>query len=325
MSGATDDNLPDRFGPMTVKELRQGLRRNMFVIPFLAIQALAAAAMAVEFGRDAGGRFSTFPGVLNVILLFVNGPFWMVVSAVCVLVMPLGGLALMGQEMEEGNHELLLLTRLNRWSVVRGKFLMLWGLCLLTFLSLLPYVVVRYFIGGIELPRELACSLTVLCLSAMVSAGMLGASAFAGLGARIGMVLLFLFSMVGACSLPLAASAGVTRGCGVIYHINAAAAAFCYIMLGLSLARSRLRPAVHAYELKPSWMMGGLLVFTPFVVWITTAMTIGYGGFSGLVGMGLVAIYGDAKPKKRALPDWMPAALLMCATSVAWTPKDILL
>jgi ABC-type transport system involved in multi-copper enzyme maturation permease subunit len=299
MSGATDDNLPDRFGPMTVKELRQGLRRSMFVIPFLAIQALAAAAMAAEFGRDAGGRFSEYVGVMNVVLLFVSGPFWMVVSAVCAVVMPLGGLALMGQEMEEGNHELLLLTRLNRWSVVRGKFLMLWGLCALTFFSLLPYVVVRYFIGGIELPREVACSLTVLGLSAMISAGMIGASAFRGLGARIGMILLFLFSMVGACAVPLAASAGVTGGCGVFFHINAAAAVFCYTTLGLSLARSRLRLAVHAYELKPGWMMGGLLVFTPFVVWMTTAMTIGYGGFAGLVGMGIVALYADATPKMR--------------------------
>jgi len=297
MRAATDDNLPDRFGPMTVKELRQGLRRSMFVIPFLGIQALAVSATAVEFGRETGGRFSEYVGVLNLGLLFASGPFWLVVTAVCALVMPLGGLALMGQEMEEGNHELLLLTQLNRWCVVRGKFLMLWGICALTFLSLLPYVVVRYLIGGIELPRELACSLSVLGLSAMVCAGMLGASSYCGLGARVGMVLLYFFSMLGACAVPLVASAAVSGGCGIIYHVNAAAAMYCYIMIGLALARSRLRLALHAYELKPSWMMVGVLVFTPFIVWVVTALTFGFGGFVGLVGMGILARYADVTPK----------------------------
>ena len=40
-------DLPERLGPMTVKELRQGLRRGMFVYPFLGIHLLAVVAMAV--------------------------------------------------------------------------------------------------------------------------------------------------------------------------------------------------------------------------------------------------------------------------------------
>lgn len=57
--------------------------------------------------------------------------------------MPLAGLFLMPQEIEEGNHEMLLLTSLNRWQIVFGKFLTLWLLSQLTLTSLLPYIIIR--------------------------------------------------------------------------------------------------------------------------------------------------------------------------------------
>jgi hypothetical protein len=39
-------DLPERLGPMTVKELRQGLRRGLFIYPFIGIHVLAVVAMA---------------------------------------------------------------------------------------------------------------------------------------------------------------------------------------------------------------------------------------------------------------------------------------
>jgi ABC-type transport system involved in multi-copper enzyme maturation permease subunit len=298
------DDLPDRFGAMLVKELRQNLRRGSFVYPFLAIQALAVIALVVEFQQGSGATFEKYSGMLNLAMLGEAGPFWWIVTLVCAGVMPLGGLILMGQELDDGNHELLLLTRLNRWKVVRGKFLTLWGLCVLTFVSLLPYVIVRYNVGAIEVRDELALSLSVVALSAMIAAGAIGASSFKRLLARIGVFLLFVGSMLIGGGIPLAAAAGVTQGCGVFYHLNALAAAACYTLLGLSLARSRLRLVVHAYEVKPSFMVVGLLVFAPFVIAMATAMTGGFGGFVGLVGMALVGLFADATPKA---PAWVKA------------------
>jgi ABC-type transport system involved in multi-copper enzyme maturation permease subunit len=298
------DDLPDRFSAMLVKELRQNLRRGSFVYPFLAIQALAVIALVVEFQQGSGATFEKYSGMLNLTMLGEAGPFWWIVTLVCAGVMPLGGLILMGQELDDGNHELLLLTRLNRWKVVRGKFLTLWGLCVLTFVSLLPYVIVRYNVGAIEVRDELALSLSVVALSAMIAAGAIGASSFKRLLARIGVFLLFVGSMLLGGGIPLAAAAGVTQGCGVFYHLNALAATACYILLGLSLARSRLRLVVHAYEVKPSFMVVGLLVFAPFVIAMATAMTGGFGGFVGLVGMALVGLFADATPKA---PAWVKA------------------
>ncbi len=289
-------DLSDRLGPMTVKELRQGMRRGSFVIPFLAIHLLAILTTAVEFQSGALGAASKHPGLLNVWLLLSSGPFWIAVALICAVVMPLGGLALMGCELEESNHELLLLTKLTRWQVVGGKFLTLWGLCVLTFVSLLPYVVVRYLVGGIEPVRELAASGTVIALAGMLSAGAIGASAFRGIGVRLAVLAFFLGSMTAACTPPLLFSANLPHGFPIFYHLTAIAAFVCYVLLGLALARSRVRLVVQAYEIKPGWMVIGLLFLAPVIVLTTTFMTLGYAGFVGFGVVSLLSLVIDRSP-----------------------------
>ncbi len=289
---------------MTAKELRQSLRRGSFVIPFLGIQVLAVAAMAVEFKTGYGTGSAEAAGMLNLRMFWSAGPFWSVVAAICLLIMPLAGVMLMRQELEEGNHELLQLTQLNRWKIVVGKFAALWGLSALTFVSLLPYVVVRYLVGGIEWRHEAACAATVLGGSAMVAAGAIGASAFGSPALRGLMLLLFVGSAALGCGVPLGFSHGQTGAFGVIYHLNALAAVFCYVVIGLALARSRLRMTVAAYEVRPSGMIIGLELTAPFVIMMTTAFTAGFAGGLGLAGMGIVALRLDLTPRapKSLLP-----------------------
>jgi ABC-type transport system involved in multi-copper enzyme maturation permease subunit len=290
------NDLPEGFDPMTAKELRQSLRRGSFVLPFLGIQLLALVAMIAEFRGSAAAGASEMLGTLNPWLLWNAGPFWRVVGVICVIVMPLGGVALMGQELEEGNHELLLLTKLNRWRIVLGKFVTLWGMSAITFISLLPYVVIRYFVGGVEWWNEASCAATVLGLSAMIGAGAIGASSFLGIGARIAMMLLFLASMVVGSLIPLVASALIGRGAGVFYQLTALAAAVCYSTVGLALARSRLRLTVMDYEAKPVGRLIALLVFAPFGIGMVTAFTCGYGGFVALLLVALLAKKSDVTP-----------------------------
>lgn len=290
-------DLPEALDPMTAKELRQSLRRGSFVYPFLAIQLFGLIAVMSEFELSGSSALSEYSGVLNVWLLGTSGPFWKVVTLICLIIMPLGGLILMGQELEEGNHELLLLTKLNRWRVVTGKFLALWGLCALTFVSLLPYLVVRYMVGGIEWGHEAACGGTILGGSAMICAGAIGASAFKQTAARIAVFALYLLSLVAGCSIPLAACGAQSGGCGWLYHFTALAAITGYTVVGLALARSRLRLAVMAYEAHPSGMILGWLVFAPFVIGLVTACTWGWGGAAGLLGLATVAARLDMTPK----------------------------
>jgi hypothetical protein len=156
---------------------------------------------------------------------------------------------------------------------------------------------VRYMVGGIEWWHEAACAGTVLGVSAMICAGAIGASAFRNISARIAVFALFLTSMVAGCAVPLAASGGVTGGCGWLYHFTALAAVIAYSAAGLALARSRLRLAILNFEVNPSGMIIGLLVFAPFVVGLVTAFTFGWGGAAGLVGLALVAVKMDVTPK----------------------------
>jgi hypothetical protein len=167
-------------------------------------------------------------------------------------------------------------------------------------------VVVRYMVGGIEWWHEAACAGTVLGGSAMLCAGAIGASAFKQIAARVGVLTIFLGSMLMGCATPLMLSAGITGGCGWLYHSTALAAVICYVTMGLAVARSRLRLSILAYEMNPSVMILGLLVFAPFVIGLVTAMTIGFGGIAGLLLMAFVAYRTDTTFKAPNIPPPSP-------------------
>lgn len=294
-------DLPDRINPMIVKELHQSMRRASFTYPFLLIQLLAVAALAMEF---AGGetKRASYVGLMNVAMLIECGPFWNVVGVMCGVVMPLAGLMLMGQEVEDGNHELLLLTKLNRWAVVRGKFLVLWSISALSFISLLPYVVVRYFMGGVELLQELACSGTVLGVAALICSGAIGASSFQRVISKLLMLVFYLGSCVFSGLIALTASVLASdhwspRITVLVYHIGVVIFLSTYLILGLSLARARLRLVLNFYEPHPRSGMIGLLIVTPIVTGMAALFTVGYAGFLGLLGMAFAAYSADHTPR----------------------------
>lgn len=285
-------DLPDRFDPVTVKELRQNLRRTSFVVPFLGVHALAAVALGAELFGGAGA--SGFGGPLRV---FTSGPLWILIAMVCIVILPLGGLVMMGEELDEGNHELLQLTRVPRWRVVLGKWLTLWGLSAVTMISLLPYVVVRFLIGGIEWWHEASCGAATLGGAALVGAGAIGASSFRNMGARTGAFLLYLASAAVGCGIPVALAAAIFGSSGFYLHFTTAAAVVCYSVIGLALARARMRLVFLSYETNPTGMLIGILVFAPFFIGLVTALSVGFGGWVGLGLTALIAARIDVSPK----------------------------
>ncbi len=311
MAKSEHTELPERFGPMTVKELRQSLRRTSFVYPFICIHIFATIAIFAEFTMSIGFQSSSNPAVF-LWKLDEIGPFWWVAMAVCGVLMPLAGFFLMPQEIDEGNHELLLLTKLTRWEIVSGKFFMLWGLSCLTFISLLPYVVIRYFIGGIEWLGELANAGSVLSAAAILSAGTIAASGFNTLASKFGVFLLFLFSavfgggvgMIGGF-ITLGSSASSTWAwLGILfYHICAVCVVACYSLLGMLVARSRLRLAIMNFELKPSSVLLIILGLAPFIIGMAAAFTCGFGSVAGVLLLTFLAWNSDVTPKA---PKWLP-------------------
>lgn len=293
--GNTD--LPDRFDPMTVKELRQNLRRSSFVGPFLGVHCLAALALAAELIGGAGAAGSGAPWWMT-----APGPLWLLIYLVCVLILPMGGLVMMSEELDEGNHELLQLTRVRRWRVVFGKFLTLWGLSLVTVVSLLPYVIVRYLVGGVEWWHEVSHVAAALGAAAVVGAGAIGASSFRSPGGRAAVFLLYLASASAGCGIPIGVASAIFGADGIYARFTALAAVLGYAVIGLSLARSRMRLAFLAYEVKPSGTVVGILIFAPFFIGLVTALTLGFGGWVGLGLAGLIAARVDQTPRGPAAP-----------------------
>ncbi len=157
--------LPDfseRLSPMLVKELRQGMRSPLFVWGMIAMN------------------------------LFLGGVAWLTVEdpyeddlhqaffgAYCALVcglLPLRAAGALYDELRGNTIDTLVLTRLSGWRITLGKWIAVVAQQALVSVTLLPYLIVRYFAGGINVPMELLWLLIFFLVGAGSAAVMTGLS-----------------------------------------------------------------------------------------------------------------------------------------------------
>jgi hypothetical protein len=105
-------------------------------------------------------------------------------GAVLLLVQPLRGLNAVAAEIKADTLDLLLLTRLTAWRVVCGKWLALLSQSAVLVVAALPYLVLRYYLGGMNLLGELLALGALTLVAAVVTAALVGISACASLAAR---------------------------------------------------------------------------------------------------------------------------------------------
>lgn len=158
--------LSDWLSPMIVKELRQGMRGRTFLTSFLLLQVamiIATAGALVAASLNSTDQFTFFSTL-----------FWFIIGVPLVFIIPSLGSKAMRDEFQTNSLELVYLTRLTPWRIVTGKWAALFAQSLLFVFAVLPYLVLRYFLGGIDLVNEmivlgcllLACSLlTALSVS----------------------------------------------------------------------------------------------------------------------------------------------------------------
>jgi hypothetical protein len=167
--------LDDWLSPILVKELRQGMRARAFVLSFLLIQVflivLVLGNLAAEGDRNA--------------LNFQTGLFWVIIGFALLLLMPLRGLVAISQETKNHTMETIMLTRLTAWRVVAGKWSALFAQSLLFVSAVLPYVVLRYFIGGDDVVADFELLLFMLWLSGLLIAASIALSASGNVIVRI--------------------------------------------------------------------------------------------------------------------------------------------
>jgi hypothetical protein len=180
-------DFPAWLPPMLIKELRQGLRTRGFVGALVIFQVVMLLLMLTALGNQAAG-----PGSRSVGSTLTTGFFWTLMSVMLLLVTPsraLGGLQL---EVESRTLDLLMLTRLNAWGIVLGKWISLLAQAALLLVAMLPYLVVRYFTDNADIVADLGVCLALLGLSAVLTAAALWASGI-GKVLRVVIVILLVF------------------------------------------------------------------------------------------------------------------------------------
>jgi hypothetical protein len=269
------DDFPDWVAPVVVKELRQGMRARLFVVPFVAVHLVAVTAVLVEFAlfaqiaAAAGGGGGPAPS-----LAFARGLLWMVAWVVLVIVLPLRGLTSLREEIDGSNFELLAAARQSRWRVVTGKWFVLCAQSWLLFVSLAPYFLVRYFAGSLEVTESLAAAALLLGTNAAANALAIGASGYSGYAARFAVWLGGTSALHLAQSFPGIAILAPFFGGGFagsdfwIEWAGFAASLLTealYVLYGLQIARARLRTVLRPFEVPSTGLVLTLIVVTPFM------------------------------------------------------------
>ena len=159
----------DRISPMLVKELRQGLRAKTFIAVFLSLQAflgiMLLSASASSTSSHAGGVVS------SMIFTFF--------AIAVLLVQPLRGVTALSSEIKGNTIDMMVLTRLSAWRIVFGKWVAIVSQSALILSTIIPYLILRYFFGGMNLVGEIVL-LAMLFLTSMaltaVTVGLSGSS-----------------------------------------------------------------------------------------------------------------------------------------------------
>ena len=146
---ATLRDFPDWLGPMIVKELRQGLKARAFVLSFVGLQAVFVLVLIYQ-----ALLYSKHPDKFDASDL--NGIFWTLVGIQLMILTPLRAFTALSGEKRANTLELLFMTGLTPWRITFGKWLSLFFQAVLFLLAVLPYGILRYFFGGINLADDLA-------------------------------------------------------------------------------------------------------------------------------------------------------------------------
>ncbi|HWB58027.1 MAG TPA: hypothetical protein VG733_00980 [Chthoniobacteraceae bacterium] len=197
MVATIQKDFADWLSPMIVKELRQGMRARVFVMAFLLIQGsmIFSVMLSVAAATDAMGARE----MADTVFWFINGALFLVV-------LPCRGFTMLSSETKGNMLELLFFTGLSATWVVLGKWLANVVQSLLIAISVLPYLVLRYYLGGIDVVTDTIILADLLFFSAMLDSVAIVASAFHSWflkGVALAVPLLLLL-VVGA---PVAASA----------------------------------------------------------------------------------------------------------------------
>ncbi len=178
-------DFPDKLSPMLVKELRQGMRAKSFTLLFLVFQGLLAiillTAGAAASSDDAGS--------------FASGVIFTMFAIAVLFIQPMRGITALSTEITDNTIEMMVLTQLSASRIVFGKWIAIVSQSALILITIIPYLILRYFFGGMILLGELVFLTLIFLTSMSLTAVMVGLSGSNAKLARVLPVLGFIFTI----------------------------------------------------------------------------------------------------------------------------------
>jgi len=153
-----------RLSPMLVKELRQGMRTNMFAIAFILLHTFMMLCLLTAISDPGSSDSDAF--------------FWFIIVTVLLFMQPLRGFSALSSEYQLNTMDLIHMTRLNGWRITIGKWTALNAQGLLFATGVLPYLAIRYFLGNVNFIVDLIALTMIGIGSALATAITIGCSAF---------------------------------------------------------------------------------------------------------------------------------------------------
>ena len=151
---------------MLVKELRQGMRSKTFIIVFLSLQIFLALILF------SAGAASTSDSVGTTI----SGIIFTFFSIAVLVIQPLRGISALSSEVKGNTIDMMVLTRLSAWRIVWGKWIAIVSQSALLFVTIIPYLILRYFFGGMNLVAEITALFLIFLTSMTITAVTVGLS-----------------------------------------------------------------------------------------------------------------------------------------------------
>ena len=156
-------DFSDKFNPILIKELTQGMRAKSFVLVFLLTQLVMLFVTFLTFGPTTNSEI---------------GIFWLYIAVPLLLVKPMLAMGSINAEVKGNTIEMLYLSRLSASKIVTGKYFSQMVKTLLLSVSIFPYIIIRYFAGGIDLIQDIMGFVFLLVANAFLTALSVALSSF---------------------------------------------------------------------------------------------------------------------------------------------------
>lgn len=282
------NDFADWLSPMLVKELRQGMRSRTFMTAFFLTQLLMI--LSVVFNLTAANSDSS-----GELVGYLGGLFWFLVAVPMLFVMPIRGFGALHSEIKGGTLELVFLTHLSAWRIAAGKWMALMVQTLLLVCAVLPYVLLRYFLGGVNIVDDLQSLLFLFIASAAFTAATVAMSPYESklLRGLFIVVLIFVLQSLFSMLFSWLAFGRISGGGGVggwKIYLCVAIYVPAFIGLALEIAASKIAPPAENHAIHKRLISLGVIIVSPLLV----AIGIPEIGVTVSGGIFLTAVLVDA-------------------------------